>query len=87
MNKKTQMWLGVAALGVVGYWLWKKNQKPKSFANLVSNKTLDTRNCVGPVEILTYNPFETPTRCHYACEGRDGDLINLGGNPPCASAQ
>ena len=34
MNKKTQMWLGVAALGVAGYFLWKKSQEQKSFANV-----------------------------------------------------
>ena len=34
MNKKTQMWLGVAAIGVAGYFLWKKSQEQKSFANV-----------------------------------------------------
>jgi hypothetical protein len=51
MNKKTQIWLGIAAVGVAGYWLWKKNyeakgkptpptmgSEPKSFANLTSKK-------------------------------------------------
>jgi hypothetical protein len=33
MNKKTQMFIGVAAVGVVAYLLWQKSQKPKSFMN------------------------------------------------------
>lgn len=37
MNKTTQMWLGVAVLGVAGYLLWKKSQEKKSFANLISS--------------------------------------------------
>lgn len=86
MNKKTQMFIGVAAVGVVAYLLWQKSQKPKSFMNLVSKKTLDTSQCAGPVEILTNDPYANPVRCHYACEGKDGDIINLGGNPPCPTA-
>lgn len=89
MRKSYLLWLGVAVVGVGGYFLWKKSQKPKSFANLTSKKSggvLDTSQCAGPVEVLTYNPFEQPVRCHYACEGKDGDIINLGGNPPCPQA-
>ena len=87
MDKKTQMWLGVAAVGVAAYLIWKQSQKEKVFANLVSKKsTLDTSQCAGPVEILTNDPTANPMRCHYACENRDGDIINLGGNPPCPSA-
>lgn len=85
MNKKLTMLLGVAAVGVGAYMLWQKSQKPKTFANLVSKRTLDTSQCVGPVEILTNNPYANPVRCHYACENRDGDIIVLGGNPPCPS--
>ena len=32
MNKKTQMWLGVAVVAVAGYYLWKKNQDKKAFS-------------------------------------------------------
>jgi hypothetical protein len=38
MNKKTQMLIGVAAVGVAAYLLWEKSQKPKSFMNLVSKR-------------------------------------------------
>ena len=87
MNKKTQMWLGVAAVGVAAYWLWQRSKQEKVFANLVSKKsTLDTSQCVGPVEILTYDPTGNPMRCHYACENREGDIVNLGGNPPCPTS-
>ena len=34
MNKKTKMVLGVAALGVVAYYLWKKS-KTAEFANQI----------------------------------------------------
>lgn len=82
MNKQTKTILGVALLGIAGYYLWKTQSKSKK--GLV--KGIDTRQCVGPVEITTHNPFENPVRCHYVCEGRNGDLINLGGNPPCPAS-
>jgi hypothetical protein len=34
LGKKTTMLLGVAAVGVAGYLIWKKNQKPKVFVDL-----------------------------------------------------
>ncbi len=34
LGKKTTMLLGVAAVGVVAYLIWKKNQKPKVFMDL-----------------------------------------------------
>lgn len=40
MNKKTQMWLGVAAVAAVGYYLWNKSQTPK--ANAGGPKKLPT---------------------------------------------
>ena len=33
MDKKTKMWLGVAALGAAGYLVWKKMQPKAGFAN------------------------------------------------------
>lgn len=39
MRKSYLLWLGVAVVGVGGYFLWKKSQRPKSFANLTSKKS------------------------------------------------
>jgi hypothetical protein len=51
MDKKTQMWIGVAAIAGVAYWLWNKNtsKKEKVFANLrggSTNKRKDPPACV-----------------------------------------
>jgi hypothetical protein len=35
MNKKTKIVLGVAALGAVAYYLWKKSKTTSAFANQV----------------------------------------------------
>jgi len=43
LGKKTTMLLGVAAVGVAAYMLWKKSQKPKSFANAESKKKKKNR--------------------------------------------
>lgn len=39
MNKKTQMWIGVAAVVGLAYWIWNKNtsKKEKVFANLLAS--------------------------------------------------
>ena len=42
MNKNTKMILGVGALAIVGYLVYKQMSKPKaSFANLTSRTVLD----------------------------------------------
>jgi hypothetical protein len=33
VNNQLKMFLGVAVLAGVGYYLWKKSQEPKGFAN------------------------------------------------------
>jgi hypothetical protein len=38
MNKKTQILLGVGALAVVGYFVWKNNQSKDTFANATGKK-------------------------------------------------
>lgn len=39
MNKNTKMILGVGAVAIVGYLVWKQMSKPKaSFANLTSSR-------------------------------------------------
>ena len=89
MNKKTQMFIGVAAVGVVAYLLWQKSQKPKSFMNLVARKSggggvvgVDTRECAGPVEVATYQSGGMATDCHWSCVSKKtGDAINLGPAP------
>lgn len=90
MNKKTQMWLGIAAVGVAGYWFWNRSKQEKVFANLVSRKSgggvLDTRECAGPVEVATYQAGANPTSCHWSCtSSKTGELINLG-PAPCPAA-
>jgi len=37
ISKKTQMWVGVAAVAVLGYWLYTKNASKKT--NFVGDKT------------------------------------------------
>ena len=86
MNKKTQMWLGIAAVGVAGYWLWNKRKQEKVFANLVSRKSGgvlgDTRDCAGPIEVATYQSGANPTSCHWSCMSKTtGEQINLGPAP------
>jgi hypothetical protein len=29
MTKQTKMWLGIGAVALVGYYIWKQSQKPK----------------------------------------------------------
>lgn len=46
MNKKTQMWLGVAAIAVAGYLVFKKSKK--NFANVAGlefNECRRNRDC------------------------------------------
>ena len=38
VSKNTKMLLGVAVLAGVGYYLWKKSQKPKAFANAAGGR-------------------------------------------------
>ena len=47
MNKKLTMLVGVAAVGVAAYMLWKKSQKPKSFMNAAAGFCPDycANNC------------------------------------------
>ena len=78
MNDQTKLLLGLAGIGVVAYLVCKSMKQPK--ATFVSKK-VTKKDCVTPVEILTYNPNSNPVECHYACENRDGDIINLGPAP------
>ena len=48
MNKKTQVWIGVGALAVAGFLIWKKSQKPKAFASVAGlqfNECKRNRDC------------------------------------------
>ena len=42
MNKQTKMLIGVGAVAVVGYFIWKSTQK-KPFANLTSNALVNKK--------------------------------------------
>lgn len=54
MNKKTQMWIGVAAVVGIGYWLWAKDKsKDKVFAN-ASGRLASRRAGAAPPHCQVY---------------------------------
>jgi hypothetical protein len=97
LNKKTTMLLGVAAVGVAAYLLWKKSQKPKSFMNLVSKRfgiigqTASGQILFnGPRGIITLpqgvTPYTSSTNGEWmACI--EGDCIYLTGPSAVSSTQ
>jgi hypothetical protein len=58
MNKKTQMYLGVAALGVVAYLVYKNNTK-KGFANSGSMLNASGRGIFAPTGGVSNSTFRT----------------------------
>ena len=97
MNKKLTMLVGVAAVGVAAYMLWKKSQKPKSFMNLVSKRfgiigqTASGQILFsGPRGIITLpqgvTPYTSSTNGEWmACI--EGDCIYLTGPSAVSSTQ
>ena len=56
MNKQTKLWLGVGAIGVAAYLIWKQTQEKKAFLGFKKRE----RN-LGNLEIIETKPtFETP---------------------------
>ena len=45
MKKNTKILLGVGAVAVLGYYVWKQNQKPKIFASAVGDVGSDYQSC------------------------------------------
>jgi hypothetical protein len=76
MNKNTKMILGVGALAIVGYLVYKQMSKPKaSFANLTSSKTIlaaGTCPCHKVVSTATLSDGTKLDKCadgHYCPQG------------------
>ena len=78
MNKKTQMWLGIAALGVAAYLILNKSKK-KSFVS--RGKVVATSDCATAPEVVQ----DAGGTCSVVCENREGDLIYLQRPAPCPS--
>lgn len=50
MNKQTKTLIGIAAVAGLGYYLYMQSKKPKAFANLSSDESMDFQiieKCVG----------------------------------------
>lgn len=78
MNKKTQMWLGIAAIGVAAYLILNKSKK-KSFT--ARKGKVASADCVTAPEVVQ----DAGGTCSVVCENREGDLIYLQRPAPCPS--
>ena len=68
MNKQTKMLIGVGAVAVAGYFIWKSTQK-KPFANLTANALVNGgKRKKKRKKVVNENPYGTlpsPTQFEY----------------------
>lgn len=101
MNKQTKILIGLAAVGVAGYYLWNKS-KTKSFANVAGADNCERckANCYQRrrydnqqynVGIGVYSSYILPSLCNNdcraACSGGTGGLGGIAGGMVMASGK
>ncbi len=72
MTKQTKMLLGVGAVALAGYLIWKQSQKPKTFANLTARTRSGSSTLMADSEALAPQPR---CNCHTSVETTPSGIV------------
>jgi hypothetical protein len=77
MTKKQKMLLGVGAVAVVGYWLWKRQQSTTSFSGGVQSPRMRSATGIAPAPgtLISRVKSKTPAKLYGSsdCSGQRKD--------------